>query len=87
MDERKAESLFPYLNISEDIFGYFQPDNSGHISPRKMVQAQKIIAQSNHCDLIEGSVVNISKTKDYFQLHLLNGDKIKSDSKGNFSVY
>ena len=78
VDQGIADKLFPYLNLSADVFGYFQPDHSGHISPRGMVRAQKTIAESNHCDLIEASVLNISKHDNDFQLLLSNGDKIKS---------
>jgi len=78
VDHTIAGKLFPYLNLSRDVFGYFQPDHSGHISPRGMVRAQKTIAKSNHCDLIEASVLKISKDKNDFQLLLSNGDKIKS---------
>ena len=34
------------------MFGYFQPDHSGYINPRRLVQAQLVLAQSSGCELI-----------------------------------
>ena len=44
--------MFPELNISPPVFGYFQPDQAGYINPRHLVQAQLVLAQSSGCCLI-----------------------------------
>ena len=43
---------FPYFNISSPVFGYFQPDHSGYINPRRLVEAQLGLAQSSGCTVI-----------------------------------
>ena len=44
---------FPYLNLTENLYGYFQPDKSGYINPRKLIEAQLKIAEANGCHLIK----------------------------------
>ena len=43
---------FPDLNISSPVFGYFQPDHSGYINPRKLVEAQLRLAERAGCRVI-----------------------------------
>ena len=48
-------SMFPFLKIAENIKGYFQPDFSGYINPRKLIEAQLKIAQKFGCQVIRCS--------------------------------
>ena len=40
VDSSNAKERFPYLNLADGIYGYYQPDSSGFINPREMVKAQ-----------------------------------------------
>ena len=68
----------PELNISSPVFGYFQPDHSGYINPRHLVQAQLVLAQSYGCSLIRSGVRGISRdsVSGGFALALLSGETI-----------
>ena len=71
-----ARSTFPQLNITEDLFGYHQPDNSGHINPREMIKAQQALAALHNCDIVCEEVIEIKKENERFILTLSNGKKL-----------
>jgi len=74
VDSTNAQEKFPQLNITEDLFGYHQPDNSGLINPREMIKAQQAIASfNNSCDIIFEEVIDIKKENKMFVLTLASG--------------
>eukprot|EP00092_Neocalanus_flemingeri_P024620 GFUD01026703.1.p1 GENE.GFUD01026703.1~~GFUD01026703.1.p1 ORF type:complete len:407 (+),score=122.84 GFUD01026703.1:198-1418(+) len=79
VDFTNAESKFPLLNITEDLFGYHQPDHSGHINPRELIKAQQSLAASNNCDIICEEVTDIKKDDTNFLLTLSNGKTLSAD--------
>ena len=79
LDSSNAARKFPYLNISEGKFGYHQQDYSGYINPREMVKAQKVIAASNGCEMLQEAVKDITKEDDKYCLLLSSGETIKSE--------
>lgn len=42
---------FDPLKWPGDCRAIFQPQEAGHISPRKMIQAQQILAKKNNCHI------------------------------------
>lgn len=53
---------FPYLRITAGIEGYFEPANAGHISPRRLVQAQTIAAERAGARIVEEAALGISES-------------------------
>ena len=59
--------MFPFLELEDNIQGYFQPDFSGYINPRKMIEAQLEIAQNCGCQVIRWSESQNYIIGKYFQ--------------------
>jgi sarcosine oxidase len=59
---------YQYMNIPKNSSFIFETKNSGYISARNLVQAQKNIFKSNRGEYINDIVVDISKSKNIFNL-------------------
>jgi len=79
-EARQLRNMFPFLNIKEDIKGYFQPDCSGYINPRKMIEAQLEIAQNYGCQVIRSGLSRISQDDKsmIFTLKMTSGQEVQS---------
>ncbi|XP_054756180.2 monomeric sarcosine oxidase-like [Lytechinus pictus] len=63
-DASEFHTRYPYLKISPDCRCIWAPQNTGHISPRKLVAAQQKIARSHGCDIINEVVVDIMEESE-----------------------
>ena len=55
------------LSWPQNCEAIFQPQNAGHISPRNLVKAQKVLAGKNNCQIISDALVTkITKPKETF---------------------
>jgi len=61
LDGRQLGEKFPYFNTNTDDLAVYEPQNAGHISPRKLVQAQKTIAQKQGCTVINDIVKDVKR--------------------------
>ena len=59
VDADSAKTQFPFLNLPPDFVAFHQPDHSGHLNPRKLVEAQKILAGKFGAKIVDGSVVDV----------------------------
>ncbi|CAC5388001.1 unnamed protein product [Mytilus coruscus] len=50
---KELKEHFPYLNFSESDEAIYENDNSGYISPRRLIEAQITIAKRQGCHVIE----------------------------------
>ena len=79
VNKRNARDEFPYLNIGDNIHGYFTPDHSGMINPRRLVEAQLLIARSHGCQHIKDAVHSVTKDNSgVYQVMLSSGDVVKT---------
>ena len=46
-----------HLSWPQNCEAIFQPQNAGHISPRNLVKAQKVLAGKNNCQIISDALV------------------------------
>ena len=54
-----------HLSWPQNCEAIFQPQNAGHISPRNLVKAQKVLAGKNNCQIISDALVTkITKPKE-----------------------
>lgn len=53
---------FPYLGSTAGMQGYFEPQNAGYISPRRLVRAQTIAAERAGARIINEPALAISET-------------------------
>jgi len=78
INDTNARSKFPQLNITADLFGYHQPDNSGHVNPRDMIKAQQALAASHNCDIVCEEVIEMKKEGGIFILTLSNRKPLRA---------
>jgi len=50
-----------HLYFFVDVIGFHQPDFSGHFNPRKLIKAQKMLAEKNGCCWIDGHVLEVGQ--------------------------
>ena len=55
-DYQKVDKMEP-LSWPQNCEAIFQPQNAGHISPRNLVKAQKVLAGKNNCQIISDALV------------------------------
>ncbi|MFL2755692.1 MAG: FAD-dependent oxidoreductase [Dehalococcoidia bacterium] len=72
------DDTYQYINLPKKSKYIFEPRNSGYISARKLVHAQKNIFKSNKGKYINDFVVNISKSKNIFNLKTNNDSTVFS---------
>jgi sarcosine oxidase len=59
---------FPYLAFAPGSVGMYQPDTSGHVSPRAQVRAQATIAGQQGTRLIAETVQSVSQSGPYVEV-------------------
>ena len=55
-DYQKVDKM-EHLSWPQHCEAIFQPQNAGHISPRNLVKAQKVLAGKNNCQIISDALV------------------------------
>ena len=60
LDHMEIKKRFPYLGIMNIHEGVYTNKNSGHISPRNLVTAQKMAARKGGCDIINDVVTKVT---------------------------
>lgn len=80
---------FPFFVFPDATEGVFEPSGAGHISPRRLVLAQTILAGQAGASIIRQEVVKLTSENGTVTVHLQNGDAISADkvlvANGGFS--
>jgi sarcosine oxidase len=61
-DDAGLAERFPYLRSTAGMQGYFEPQNAGYISPRRLVRAQTIAAERAGARIINEPALGISES-------------------------
>jgi len=64
----QLKEIYPYLNIHKPIEGYIEHGQSGHLNPRKLLEAQKIILKKEGGCIISEIAEKVQSVEDYFQI-------------------
>ncbi|KAH3842368.1 hypothetical protein DPMN_115864 [Dreissena polymorpha] len=80
LNSAELQEHFPYIKFNSSDGGLFEYQNAGHISPRKLVHAQKMLAMKNGCTYIDDVVtkvhMSVAKNGDYvMNVETKGGDK------------
>ena len=62
LSAEQLSSSYPYLDFSSNDVGVYESKNAGYINPRRLVQAQKLIASKYGCTYIDDVVNNVTRT-------------------------
>ena len=57
----ELKSTFPYLNLPSSDIGVFEDQDAGYINPRKLVEAQKLIASRQGCTYVDDVVNQVTR--------------------------
>jgi len=76
VDSQALRTRIPYLNVATNIYGFFQPDFSGFINPRKLIEAQSKIAGDLGCKIIRDGVLTLSQNAEthLYQIQTMSGE-------------
>jgi glycine/D-amino acid oxidase-like deaminating enzyme len=61
LSSSELKKHFPYLNFSESDEAIYEMDNSGYISPRRLVDAQIQNARQNGCQILFETVNEVKR--------------------------
>ncbi|TXI10549.1 MAG: FAD-dependent oxidoreductase [Rhizobium sp.] len=59
LDDEGLKTRFPFFSFTSGSEGVFEPHGAGHISPRRLVQAQSLLAERAGANVIKQTVVSI----------------------------
>lgn len=62
MSRTELRHNFPYFNFHGDDGGLYEARGTGYINPRKLVQAEQVIASNNGCDVLRDIVSSVTRT-------------------------
>jgi sarcosine oxidase len=65
---------FPYLGSTAGMQGYFEPQNAGYISPRRLVRAQTVAAERAGARVINEPALGISESGSGVTIRTRSGD-------------
>ncbi len=89
LDRQALAARFSYFAFPPGSEGVYEPDNAGHISPRKLVRAQCILAQKAGATLVRDVVTDVSHEADRVVVSTLQGQRFTADrvlvAAGGFS--
>jgi sarcosine oxidase len=71
-DTRLAER-FPFLSLTAGMQGYFEPQNAGYISPRRLVRAQTTAAERAGARIIDEPALGISESSSGVTIRTRSG--------------
>lgn len=82
--------IFPFFAFPEGSAGVFEPDGAGHISPRKLVQAQSRLAEKAGATIIRDYVTAIRPVGDAVEVVTSDGSAYRGEkvllAAGTFSI-
>ena len=63
LDHAALRAKFPYFRFPDAANGYFEPENAGYVSPRRLVQAQTLAAERSGATIVRSAVQAISENR------------------------
>ena len=79
LDSQAIAKTFSYFSFPADTEGVFEPSGAGHISPRKLVKAQAILAAQAGASVISQEVIKLTSESGHVSVHLGNGETVSAE--------
>lgn len=90
LDEAGLKAEFPYFAFPSGSAGIFEPKGAGHISPRKLVQAQSLLAEKAGAAVIRDHVISIREEGGAAVVTTAGGEVYRAEkallAAGGFSI-
>ena len=79
LDASKIRARFPFLTVEGDADGLVETGTAGHISPRRFVQAQTVLAKQAGAEIIRQAARAIRPTSMGVEIELADGSSVKAE--------
>ena len=73
LDGAGLRAAFPFLRFQDDADGFHEPSGAGHVSPRRLVQAQTVCALQRGAELVEAPALRVGEDGDGVQVQTTTG--------------
>ncbi|MEM7438630.1 MAG: FAD-dependent oxidoreductase [Pseudomonadota bacterium] len=79
LDAAAVRAMYPFLKVSDDADGLVETGGAGHISPRRMVKAQTLLAESAGANCIRQPARAIRPTPYGVEIELWDGSVVSAE--------
>ena len=78
LDAKEIRTRFPFLSVEDSADGVLETGTAGHISPRRLVIAQTILAKQAGATIIRQAATAIHPVKDGVEVELADGSRVQA---------
>ncbi|WFU07568.1 FAD-dependent oxidoreductase [Rhizobium sp. CB3090] len=90
LDDAGLKAKFPFFSFANDSEGVYEPHGAGHISPRRLVKAQSLLAEKAGARIIKQTVVSIRDEGGLALVTTAEGETFRAEkillAAGGFSI-
>ncbi|MGY5807767.1 NAD(P)/FAD-dependent oxidoreductase [Rhizobium sp. LEGMi198b] len=90
LDDAALKAKFPFFSFAEGSEGVYEPKGAGHISPRRLVKAQSLLAEKAGARVIKQTVVSIRDEDGLVVVTTAEGETFRAErvllAAGSFSI-
>jgi sarcosine oxidase len=90
LDEAALQQQFPYFSFGAGSEGVFEPQNAGHINPRRLVKAQIALAEKAGATIIRQTVILVREEGGLVSVATAEGEVFTAEkvlvAAGGFSI-
>jgi sarcosine oxidase len=90
LDDAGLKAKFPFFSFAEGSEGVYEPHGAGHISPRRLVKAQSLLAEKAGARIIKQTVVSIRDEGGLAVVTTAEGETFRAEkvllAAGGFSI-
>ncbi|MBB5573389.1 MULTISPECIES: NAD(P)/FAD-dependent oxidoreductase [Rhizobium] len=90
LDDAGLKAKFPFFSFAEGSEGVYEPHGAGHISPRRLVKAQSLLAEKAGARIIKQTVVSIRDEGGLAVVKTAEGETFRAEkvllAAGGFSI-
>ncbi|MEF0938834.1 NAD(P)/FAD-dependent oxidoreductase [Rhizobium sp. BR 362] len=90
LDDAGLKAKFPFFSFADSSEGVYEPDGAGHISPRRLVKAQSLLAEKAGARIIKQTAVSIRDEGGLAVVTTAEGETFRAEkvllAAGGFSI-
>lgn len=74
MSNAQMRKQFPYFDFPLDFMGFYENPIAGYLNPRRLIEAQLILAQKNHAHIIDQTVASVHNQGNFVEVQTQAGE-------------
>ena len=79
LDAAAIRTRFPFLTVADDADGIVETGTAGHISPRRLVKAQTVLAEQAGASIIRQAASAVRPVTNAIEVELADGSTVQAD--------